>query len=101
MPALKYATGALRRCTPKPLAERPEEVTVALRRGETEVTATFNRRDWLIACCGDYSRLIGCRSLNHLAKWIADRPEWRAIPALLLPLFLAGCPAVRLWPDVG
>lgn len=58
--------------------------------------------EWLIRCCPDYSRLIGRRSLNALAQWLADRPEWRVLPALLLPLLLSACESLpRLWPDVG
>lgn len=82
MPALKYAQGALRNCTPTPLADRPAERTVTLARGDDlRVTATFSARGWLIRCCPDYSRLIGQRSLNALARWLADRPDWHAEPA--------------------
>lgn len=100
MPALKYAVGALRNCTPKPLSERPAERTLTLARGDDlRITATFSAREWLIRCCPDYSRLIGCRSLGRLAQWIADRPNWRVLPALVLVLLVSACGFGQIGPE--
>lgn len=103
MPALKYAVGALRNCTPKPLADRPAETTIVMESiAGTQLRATFDRRELLIGCDAEYSRLIGLPTLKRLVAWLAWHEEWRVLPALLLVLVLSACESLpRLWPDVG